>query len=123
MEEEYALLQGIVNIFYIKHVFNRFVHTFQKLRESKIKGCALFSTSLSYVCVKDCSGIIIDIIVKNIGNTYINEKQTKNNVKWGLHSVPQNNNHHVFHLQMDINGQFSITMLNNQRVGMVQIFG
>ena len=60
-----------------KKVFNRFVHTFQKLRESKIKGCTLFSTSLSYVCVKDCSGTIIDIIVKNIGHTYINEKNKK----------------------------------------------
>jgi len=87
LEERYVLLQGIVNIFYITNVFNRFVHTFQKLRESKIKGCTLFSTSLSYVCVKDCSGTITDIIVKNIGNPYINEK-TKNTVKWGLHSVP-----------------------------------
>ena len=60
-----------------KKVCNRFVHTFQKLRESKIKGCTLFSTSLSYVCVKDCSGTIIDIIVKNIGHTYINEKNKK----------------------------------------------
>ena len=37
--EGYVLLQGIVNIFYIKkHVCNRFVHNFQKLKEYKIKG-------------------------------------------------------------------------------------
>ena len=75
--ERSVLLQGIVNMFYIKNVFNRFVHTFQKLGEYKFKGCTLFSTSLSYVCVKDCSGTIIDIIVKNIGHTYINEKNKK----------------------------------------------
>jgi hypothetical protein len=42
--EIYVLLQGILNIFYInKDVCIRFVHTFQKKREYKIKGCALFS--------------------------------------------------------------------------------
>ena len=40
--ENYVLLQGIVNIFHIKNVFDRFVHTFQKARRYKIKGCTLF---------------------------------------------------------------------------------
>ena len=57
------------HILHKKHVCNRFVHNFQKLKEYKIKGhnghnghthTHFFSPQLSCECVKDCSGTTVN---------------------------------------------------------------